>query len=253
MCRAEIQFYVLLIYGLCFSSSPAVAFISPQCVEIQTSQFRKSYFVHCKMWSSKRGGASDDDVFFEGRDGSNSEIGNETNSGENNEVHVLKKQKSKRSTKYSPSDNRDQLPFLVQVTTPDPYTKPELKKERARQNTEQDRRLRSMNVNNRDESKRPRMMASLLDTSKSQDTLLGEFQLDPSTTCGDIVMVGMQSYLVQKARCQYQYTGGQKFTMVRKILEVKPIQRVQAESQLLKSLENTIDLESIERNLKSME
>jgi hypothetical protein len=251
--KIQIQiYYILFLYWLQASISPAVAFIPPNWKLIQASQFQKSYLKYCQVWSSKHG-ADDDEPIFEGSESVNSQIGNETNSGENSEVNVLKKQKSKRSKKYSPSDNRDQLPFVVSVTTPDPYTKPEWKKERARQNTEQDRKFRSLSGNNRGENKRPRMTASLLDVSKNQDTILGEFQLDPSTTCGDIVVVGMQSYLVQKARCQYQYTGGQKFTMVRKILEVKPIQRVQTESQLLRSLENTLDLESIESNLKSME
>ena len=52
--------------------------------------------------------------------------------------HVIKKNNPKSKRKPH-SDNRDQLPFVVQMITPDPYTRPEVAKERARKNTERDR------------------------------------------------------------------------------------------------------------------
>ena len=67
-------------------------------------------------------------------------------------------------------------------------------------------------------------------------TILGEFQLDKSTTSGDIICISDRTYKVEKARCQYKYAGGQRFVMVRKILEVKEITRAIQEAQLEKQL-----------------
>lgn len=166
-----------------------------------------------------------------------------------NNYHVIKKNHPK-SKRKPPSDNRDQLPFVVQLITPDPYTRPEVAKERARKNTERDRQQQQMrrNTNSRRSSAAatPRISASLFETTKSSSnddaptvTALGEFILDQSTTCGDIVVVGEQSYLVQTAKCQYKYAGGKRFDMVRKILHVKPIRRVQVEAVLQRSLQQT--------------
>ncbi|KAI2508885.1 hypothetical protein MHU86_5495 [Fragilaria crotonensis] len=170
----------------------------------------------------------------------------------NNNYHVIKKNNPK-SKRKPPSDNRDQLPFVVQLITPDPYTRPEVAKERARKNTERDRQQQQQqqmrrNTNSRRSSAAatPRISASLFETTKSSSnddaptvTALGEFILDQSTTCGDIVVVGEQSYLVQTAKCQYKYAGGKRFDMVRKILHVKPIRRVQVEAVLQRSLQQT--------------
>ena len=172
----------------------------------------------------------------------------------NNNYHVIKKNSPKTKRK-PPSDNRDQLPFVVQLITPDPYTRPEVAKERARKNTERDRQQQQQTRrNNQNNNPRrssggttaPRISASLFETTKSSSnndkptvTALGEFILDQSTTCGDIVVVGEQSYLVQTAKCQYKYAGGKRFDMVRKILHVKPIRRVQVEAVLQRSLQQT--------------
>ena len=168
-------------------------------------------------------------------------------------VNVIKKNQKTRNFK-PPSDNRDHLPFVVQVITPDPYTRPEFAKERARKNTEQDRQTKKANHNNnaatagrRSGVIAPHITASLFETSSSSDaaaaaTLLGEFILDQSTTCGDIVVVGEQSYLVQTAKCQYKYAGGKRFDMVRKVLHVKPIRRVQVEAVLQRSLQQSASL-----------
>ena len=153
------------------------------------------------------------------------------------DAKVMKKNK-RSSSGYKVLDNRDNLPFVVQLTTPDPYTKPELKMERARKNTEQDRKK------NKSTRSTGGIAASIFE--KDNETgellpLLGQFELDKSTTNGDIVIVGDQSYQVQRARCQYKYAGGQRFEMVRKILEVKPILRVQTEAVLQRSLQSTAD------------
>jgi hypothetical protein len=123
------------------------------------------------------------------------------------EGDALVKRKSKRSGGSGGykilDDNRDHLPFRVELTTPDPYTKPEIKKAQARKNTQEDRKQKK--------KKRPKIAASLYkfgSTAEEDDdihkTFLGDFTLDKSTTCGDIIDVADRSFVVQKARCQYK-------------------------------------------------
>mmetsp|Transcript_8209 Transcript_8209/g.12606 ORF Transcript_8209/g.12606 Transcript_8209/m.12606 type:complete len:242 (-) Transcript_8209:72-797(-) len=161
-------------------------------------------------------------------------------------ARVLKKRKRKNG--YKASDDRDNLPFVVRMTTPDPYTKVEKKKRKANLNTKEDRKKTS-----RSKSKPPKyanlkvggVAASIFLNDNDDDSeeellpILGEFKLDKSTTCGDIVVVGEKTYVVQKARCQYKYAGGKKFEMVRKVLEVKPVLRMVNEAVLQRSLEKT--------------
>ena len=56
----------------------------------------------------------------------------------------------------------------------------------------------------------------------------------------DIIQIGEKEFQVQTARCQYKYAGGQRFVMVRKILEVKEVTRVQKEEFLLRQYNNSI-------------
>ena len=72
------------------------------------------------------------------------------------------------------------------------------------------------------------------DYDHSLTTVLGEFELDKSTTSGDVILLGNKEYRVETARCQYKYAGGQRFVMVRKILEVKELNRVADEKALLR-------------------
>ena len=65
--------------------------------------------------------------------------------------------------------------------------------------------------------------------------MLGEFKLDKSTTSGDVIVIGDKEFQVQTARCQYRYAGGQRFVMVRKILEVKEVTRVAKEESLMRN------------------
>mmetsp|Transcript_74 Transcript_74/g.99 ORF Transcript_74/g.99 Transcript_74/m.99 type:complete len:245 (-) Transcript_74:168-902(-) len=161
-------------------------------------------------------------------------------------ARVLKKKKKKAG--YKVSDERDNLPFVVRMTTPDPYTKVEKKRLKAQKNTKDDRKK-----NLRPKMKAPKysnlkvggIAASIFVNDDEDDgkrellPVLGEFKLDKSTSCGDIVVVGEKTFVVQKARCQYKYAGGRKFEMVRKILEVKPILRIANEEVLQRSLEKT--------------
>jgi hypothetical protein len=153
-------------------------------------------------------------------------------------LDVSVKRKKKGST-FKVADDRDNLPFVVKVTTPDPYTKPEIKKAQAIQATREDRKKRGGAF--------PQNIAASIFISKDNTLhpILGEFQLDKHTTNGDILQVGDKQFKVQKATCQYKYVGGQKFAMVRKILEVKELTRVLAEEIITRQFQATIDDDSI--------
>jgi hypothetical protein len=130
---------------------------------------------------------------------------------------------------YKLLDNRDSLPFQIEHSTPDPYTHPEVKRKQANKV-----RKKAGSIENQ--------LASSLYTSsndsgddddeQSSKTLLGEFVLDKYTTTGDILEIGDVQYRVVKHKCQYKYAGGKRFVMVRKILQVKEIGRLQQEEYL---------------------
>lgn len=122
--------------------------------------------------------------------------------------------KRKKKRKQRPHDNRDQLPFLVQVLTPpkEPYkVAPKKKKSK----------------------KKKRESASSEDYGVVGETL-GEFRFEKNTNTGDKIEIDNEVYLVQRSKCQYKYAGAQKFVMVRKILQVKPIQRAMQEDYILR-------------------
>jgi len=138
---------------------------------------------------------------------------------------LIRKKKSKNKQQYKVMDNRDNLPFAVQLQTPDPYTHPDIKKKRAA--PKQKRRADAVEE----------QIASRLFLGNNDDntkTLLGEFSLDKHTTTGDVLLVGGHEYKVVRHRCQYKYAGGKRFVMVRKILEVKEVGRLRTETMLQK-------------------
>jgi len=147
--------------------------------------------------------------------------------------------KRKKGSKFKEeiADNRDNLPFVVKLTTPDPYTRLEIKKAKAQQATREDRKTRTgpSNMN---------IAASIFIANSDNEELfpiLGEFQSDKQTTSGDILQLGEKQFKVLKARCQYKYVGGQKFAMVRKILEVKELARSLAEETIAKQFQASGD------------
>lgn len=148
----------------------------------------------------------------------------------------VKRRNSKGGGGYKTMDNRDSLPFVVKVMTPDPYTSAKQKKEEARRNTEKEQRKRPKQpTNNNIMGGGMRMIAASIYSQKDDGSLekvLGEFSLDKNTNCGDLLEVGDKEYEVQQARCQYKYAGGQRFVMVRKILQVKEVIRVAEENYL---------------------
>lgn len=163
---------------------------------------------------------------------------------EGEEDKAIVKRKKKNGSTYKTMDNRDSLPFLVRISTPDPYTNNDEMKREAKLNTENaakkqkkkdgiipgKKRFHLVGMDSKDS------ISSSVYTRADDGTMhkiVGEFALDKSTNCGDIIEIGDGTeYLVQKARCQYKYAGGKRFVMTRKILEVKEIKRVVIEQEI---------------------
>lgn len=151
--------------------------------------------------------------------------------------------RKKKNGRYRTMDNRDSLPFVVQVSTPDPYTSNDEMKKEARKNTKKAAKKRGngsgkarKNLVGMDVPGSKDGISSSIYSRASDGSLhrvLGEFTLDKNTNCGDLIEVGDREFEVQKARCQYKYAGGKRFVMVRKILEVKEVTRI-AEENFLK-------------------
>lgn len=173
-----------------------------------------------------------------------------------------KRKKKNGSGRYKTIDNRDNLPFLVKVITPDPYTPIAEKKKEAIDNTRKDReKTASKNGGKqkkvtRDLLGRDKGIAASIYTQQDDGSLqkiLGEFNLDKSTTSGDVIDFGEKTFQVQKARCQFKYAGGQKFFMVRKILEVKDVTRVETEEKILKTFKDSEGIDSDAHSPTSLE
>jgi hypothetical protein len=132
--------------------------------------------------------------------------------GEENERTGSKAKKKKKKRRHH--DNRDRLPFLVQVIAP-----PEKAYEKKLSQQSTDKK------NNKSKGR------SSSDSDVVTETL-GEFQFDKTTNCGDKIEIDNELYVVRKSKCQYKYAGAKKFVMVRKILQVKPVQRAMQEDYL---------------------
>ena len=148
---------------------------------------------------------------------------------------------------YKPLDNRDQLPFNVTVLTPEPYTHPEIKAANAKKHkpetkkTDLDRQLAPSRLYQTNAAGKKKG-GGVKDGKNNDTTYLGDFKLDKSTTSGDIIVIGEREFEVQKARCLYKYAGGQRFMMVRKILEVKEVSRVAKEEFLMRQFKRSRDI-----------
>lgn len=157
--------------------------------------------------------------------------------------------RKKKNGRYRTMDNRDSLPFVVQVATPEPYTSNDDMKKEARKNTKRAAKRKGGG------SGKARKNLVGMDTPGSKDGIassiysragdgslhrvLGEFKLDKNTNCGDLLEVEDREFEVQKARCQYKYVGGRRFIMVRKILEVKEVTRIAEESFIKRQFEKS--------------
>mmetsp|Transcript_34564 Transcript_34564/g.73641 ORF Transcript_34564/g.73641 Transcript_34564/m.73641 type:complete len:259 (+) Transcript_34564:185-961(+) len=154
------------------------------------------------------------------------------------------RRKKKGSKEYKPHDNRDALPFVVKVKTPDPYTPSGEMLDQARKNTEAAKKKNTTESKKKGprrsnlvgmDSSYANAIASSIYARKKNGTLykvLGSFELDKNTNCGDILQVGDREFEVVTARSQFKYAGGRRFVMVRKILEVKDITRIAEEASL---------------------
>jgi len=160
---------------------------------------------------------------------------------EDGKIEPIVRRKRKNGTTQGGGylDDHEILPFSVRKISHDPYQTRYLK-EREKQ------KQKIINDNNNKENKRFTTPSRLIqkrikkhkngDGSSTNDeftTVIGEYQLDKSTTSGDIIAIGEMEYQVQSARNQYRYTGG-RFVMMRKILEVKELNRVQTEEALIR-------------------
>mmetsp|Transcript_29117 Transcript_29117/g.43738 ORF Transcript_29117/g.43738 Transcript_29117/m.43738 type:complete len:250 (-) Transcript_29117:1435-2184(-) len=153
------------------------------------------------------------------------------------------RRKKKGSKEYKPHDNRDSLPFIVKVKTPDPYTPTDKMLKDAKklsENASKQNKKSKMDTIRRSnlvgmDGKYANGIAASIFSRKSDGELqkiLGQFELDKNTNCGDLLDIGEREFEVVKARAQFKYAGGKRFVMVRKILEVKEITRIAEEASL---------------------
>lgn len=157
------------------------------------------------------------------------------------DVSVQKKRKKGKVKEYRTFDNRDSLPFAVQVTTPDPYTHPDTKEKLAKSNKVPVRRNDAIeqssiasSVYTKTSGGDSKNNKNAKDDDCDYTTKLGEFALDKHTATGDLLNVGDIQYKVVRLKCQYKYSGGGRFVMVRKILQVKEVGRLETEESLLR-------------------
>eukprot|EP00594_Rhizosolenia_setigera_P016383 CAMPEP_0178961860 /NCGR_PEP_ID=MMETSP0789-20121207/13986_1 /TAXON_ID=3005 /ORGANISM="Rhizosolenia setigera, Strain CCMP 1694" /LENGTH=289 /DNA_ID=CAMNT_0020645831 /DNA_START=39 /DNA_END=908 /DNA_ORIENTATION=+ len=213
--------------------------------------------LHLQSNSDSNGGEEEDITMNENEILSYEESEEDCDNDETLEA-IVKRKKGKNKGKkngyvgYKPIDNRDALPFVVKEVTPDPYKKRDIMKHEAKMNTKvHKKKNKNKGKNTRDFDEKQQqakkknrasginIKASLFKRNEdgTNDKILGEFELDKSTNCGDLLEVGDREYEVMKARCQYKYAGGQKFVMVRKILEVKEVTRIATENYLARQMQ----------------
>ena len=153
------------------------------------------------------------------------------------------RRRKKGSKEYKSHDNRDSLPFIVKVKTPDPYTPSEKMLKDAKKASEthnkkskKENSIRKSNLVGMDgKLANANGIAASIFSRKSDGELkkiLGSFSLDKNTNCGDLLEIGEREFEVVTARSQFKYAGGKRFVMVRKILEVKEITRIAEEASL---------------------
>lgn len=211
-------------------ASSCLAFI-PQPTAFSLSSSAVSHVKRSNLFaaSEPQGGDDDDDSDVEPTPPNEAIVTREMFQKELLKDPLVRRKKNKGgSQSYRVLDNRDSLPFQIEHAIPDPYTHPEVKRKQANKV-----RKKAGSIENG-------LASSLYATSsndkdddeESNKTLLGEFVLDKYTTTGDILEIGDVQYKVVRHKCQYKYAGGKRFVMVRKILQVKEIGRLQQEEYL---------------------
>lgn len=160
------------------------------------------------------------------------------------------KRKKKGSKEYK-IDNGDELPFVVRVKTPDPYTPSGEMLKQAKKNSAVAKKNNASGTSSKTGSRKSSNLVGTRSTyansiaasiySRKKDgslyKVLGQFELDKNTNCGDLLQVGEREFEVVTARAQFKYAGGERFTMVRKILEVKEITRIAEEATLARLMD----------------
>ncbi|KAL7542932.1 hypothetical protein ACHAXR_012257 [Thalassiosira sp. AJA248-18] len=164
-------------------------------------------------------------------------------------LEPARRKKKGAKGEYKPHDNRDALPFVVRVKTPDPYTPSGEMLKEAKKNSEvakekskgggKKKGPRRSNLVGMDSKYANAIAASIYSRKKdgSLYKVLGQFELDKNTNCGDLLQVGDREFEVVTARSQFKYAGGKRFVMVRKILEVKEITRIAEEATLARLMQ----------------
>ena len=130
------------------------------------------------------------------------------------------KRKKKGKGEYKPHDNRDALPFVVKVKTPDPYTSEKVLKQALKNSNSNEKSSKSKrktsNLVGMDSTGKG-IAASIYSRKKdgSLYKVLGSFEFDKDTNCGDLLQVGEREFEVVTARSQFKYAGGKSFVMIR--------------------------------------
>ena len=124
------------------------------------------------------------------------------------------RRKKKGSKEYKPHDNRDALPFIVRVKTPDPYTKPDDMLAQAKRNSEMAKKNKKSKIDGKKlsnlvgmDGKFANAISASIYSRKKDGTLykvLGQFELDKNTNCGDLIEVGEREFEVVTARSQFK-------------------------------------------------
>jgi hypothetical protein len=125
------------------------------------------------------------------------------------------RRKKKGSKEYRPHDNRDALPFIVKVKTPDPYTSPDDMLKEAKRNSEIAKKQKKSKLDRKKisnlvgmDSKYAKNAISASIYSRTTDgtlyKVLGQFELDKNTNCGDLVEVSGKEFEVVTARSQFK-------------------------------------------------
>lgn len=102
--------------------------------------------------------------------------------------------RKKKGSSYKVLDNRDSLPFQVEIASPDPYTP----KEKKQKNINRVKRIPNA-VENTIQSK-----LYMEEGDDAHQTPLGDYLLDKHTTTGDLLEIQGTRYKVVRHKCQYK-------------------------------------------------
>ena len=259
------------LFSLLFANA---AFVSPQQPTVTPTIRPKNRFrvVHTELFSVPH---KKNETFIPATETNNKDVVNKShppllNNNNSPSPNSSLKGKNKDKTKRGPSQQqllvrnsgvkdgdddddqirRDSLPFLIQMPA-SPY---QTKLEKAQHIQKLKKKLSENKHTKTSTFLNSKLYLQNNTSNNSAMTMmpLGEFRLDKSTTTGDILQLQddddnaedgtttttTRLYKVIQHRCQYQYRGG-KFRMVRKILHVKEVSRIQQEEYIQRQYDNS--------------